>query len=86
MLVLSRKIGERIRIGDHVTLTVVRIHGDKVRLGIEAPPDVTIHREEVYRRMQASGEVPGPDDGGRAGGPGSGLAADSSLSGGRPGR
>lgn len=64
MLVLSRKIGERIRIGDDVTLTVVRIHGDKVRLGIEAPDSVTIHREEVYRRLQASeadGSPDGPD-------------------------
>ena len=51
MLVLSRKIGERIRIGDNVTLTVVRVQGDKVRLGVEAPSDVSIHREEVHRRL-----------------------------------
>lgn len=60
MLVLSRKIGERIRIGDDVVLTVVRIHGDKVRLGIEAPNDVTIHREEVYRRLQPE-SIRGPE-------------------------
>ena len=67
MLVLSRKIGERIRIGDEVTLTVVRIHSDKVRLGIEAPDTVTIHREEVYRRLHTERERPG-DVSGRAGG------------------
>lgn len=47
MLVLSRKKGESIVIGEEVTLTVVEIRGDKVRLGIEAPKDVTIHRQEV---------------------------------------
>ena len=77
MLVLSRKIGERIRIGDAVTLTVVRIHGDKVRLGIEAPADVAIHREEVYRRLRAG---QGPD------GPDPAEAADPSLSSGHQDR
>ncbi|WP_169975684.1 carbon storage regulator CsrA [Tautonia rosea] len=65
MLVLSRKIGERIRIGDTVTLTVVRVHGDKVRLGIEAPESVTIHREEVYQRLQrepTAASSPSDDD------------------------
>lgn len=53
MLVLTRKVGERIHIGEGVVVTVVRIQGDKVRIGIEAPSEVTIHREEVYRRVQA---------------------------------
>lgn len=52
MLVLSRKQDEKIIIGDSITLMVVSIVGDKVRLGIEAPKDVTIHREEVYRAIQ----------------------------------
>ena len=52
MLVLSRKQDEKINIGDSITLMVVSIQGDKVRLGIEAPKEVTIHREEVYRAIQ----------------------------------
>jgi carbon storage regulator len=47
MLILSRKQGEQIRIGDHVVITVVRVFADKVRLGIEAPSDVGILREEI---------------------------------------
>ena len=47
MLVLSRKVGERILIGDHVTVTVVRITGGGVRLGIEAPPEMAVIREEL---------------------------------------
>ena len=52
MLVLSRKQDEKIIIGDSITLMVVSIQGDKVRLGIEAPKEVTIHREEVYQAIQ----------------------------------
>lgn len=52
MLVLSRKQDEKIIIGDSITLMVVAIVGDKVRLGIEAPKDVSIHREEVYQAIQ----------------------------------
>ena len=49
MLVLSRKQTERIRLGDSIVVTVVRVSGDKVRLGIEAPPDVVVLREELQR-------------------------------------
>lgn len=52
MLVLSRKKNESIRIGDDVTLVVVEIRGDKVRLGIEAPTAVAVHRQEVYDAIQ----------------------------------
>jgi len=52
MLVLSRKQDEKIIIGDSITLMVVSIQGDKVRLGIEAPRQVSIHREEVYQAIQ----------------------------------
>ncbi len=48
MLVLSRKKDEKIVIGDSIKLMVIEIRGDKVRLGIEAPRDVSVHREEVY--------------------------------------
>lgn len=51
MLVLSRKQDEKIIIGDSITLMVVSIQGDKVRLGIEAPKTVSIHREEVYQAI-----------------------------------
>ena len=48
MLVLSRAAGEEIVINDNIVIMVIRIHGDKVRLGIEAPKDVSVHRREVY--------------------------------------
>ena len=48
MLVLSRKVNETIVINDNIVVTVVDIRGDKVRLGIEAPKDVPVHRQEVY--------------------------------------
>ncbi len=48
MLVLSRKVNETIIINDNIVVTVVDIRGDKVRLGIEAPKDVPVHRQEVY--------------------------------------
>ena len=49
MLVLSRKVGERILLGDKIRITVVRVSGGGVRLGIEAPSDITVVREEVIR-------------------------------------
>jgi carbon storage regulator len=52
MLVLSRKRGERIVIGPNIELTVVDIRGNKVRLAVDAPRDVSIHRQEVYQRIQ----------------------------------
>jgi carbon storage regulator len=51
MLVLTRNLGEKIRIGHDITITVVRVQGDKVRIGIEAPPDVAVFREEIFRRL-----------------------------------
>ncbi len=52
MLVLSRKKDEKIIIGDNITLMVIEIRGDKVRLGIDAPKDVSVHREEVYNAIK----------------------------------
>ncbi len=52
MLVLSRKVGERIRIGDSVTITVVRVTGGGVRLGIEAPSELPVVREELYQQLR----------------------------------
>ena len=48
MLVLTRKIGEQIRIGDNVTVRVLEVRGSQVRLGVDAPADVRIYREEIY--------------------------------------
>ena len=52
MLVLSRKKNESIVINNDITITIVEIRGDKVRLGIVAPKDVSVHRQEVYQRIQ----------------------------------
>lgn len=63
MLVLSRKTNETIRINDDITIMVVGIRGDKVRLGIKAPQSVPVHREEVYEEIHRStdlGESNGP--------------------------
>jgi carbon storage regulator len=54
MLVLSRKVGERIHIGDHVSIMIVRIANGVVRLGINAPPDMPILREEVKAAVEAA--------------------------------
>lgn len=60
MLVLSRHRDERITIGDDIEITVVEIRGDKVRLGIEAPKNVPIHRREVYDDIKRVGRKPPP--------------------------
>jgi carbon storage regulator len=53
MLILTRRLGEAVKIGDDVTVTVLAVHGSHVRLGFAAPKDVAVHREEVYERMRA---------------------------------
>jgi carbon storage regulator len=55
MLVLSRQRDESITIGDNVVITIVDIRGDKVRLGIEAPGEVPVHRKEVYEAIKKEG-------------------------------
>ena len=57
MLVLSRREGEKIRIGDDIVITVVRQCGDKVRIGIDAPPDMLVLREELERREPSARPV-----------------------------
>lgn len=52
MLILTRKLGENIRIGDKIKITILEIKGGQVKLGIEAPPHVAVHREEIYERIQ----------------------------------
>ena len=53
VLILTRKIGETVMIGDKITVTVLEVKGHQVRLGVGAPKEVTVHREEVYRRVEA---------------------------------
>lgn len=52
MLILSRRSGEKLIIGDDVELTVLGIKGNQVRIGVDAPKDIAVHREEVYLRIQ----------------------------------
>jgi carbon storage regulator len=56
-------VGEQILIGENVSITVVRIQGDKVRLGIEAPKDVAVHREELRQRLNAASSLRDPLNG-----------------------
>jgi carbon storage regulator len=63
MLVLSRKKNESIIINDHITITVVEIRGDKVRLGIDAPKDVAVHRREVYDAIQSQQQAQARESG-----------------------
>jgi carbon storage regulator len=63
MLILSRRPGESLIIGDNITINVLGIQGNQVRLGIEAPRDVTVHREEIYARIQAEKDQPDTETG-----------------------
>lgn len=56
MLVLTRKVGESIAIDDHIKIRVVQLKGKQVRLGIEAPRETKIHREEIYQSIQEENE------------------------------
>ena len=56
MLILTRRVGETLIIGDNVSVTVLGVKGNQVRLGVNAPKDVSVHREEIYQRIQQEKE------------------------------
>ncbi|PTR33078.1 carbon storage regulator CsrA [Luteibacter sp. OK325] len=65
MLILTRRVGETLMIGDEVTVTVLGVKGNQVRIGINAPKNVAVHREEIYQRIKNEGDSSG--DAGHAG-------------------
>lgn len=61
MLILTRRVGETLMIGDEVSVTVLGVKGNQVRIGINAPRDVAVHREEIYERIKQENEASGAD-------------------------
>ncbi len=62
MLILTRKVGETIVINDDIRITILGVKGMQVRIGIDAPKEVQVHREEIYKRIQAGSPAPEKED------------------------
>lgn len=56
MLILTRKVGESLLIGDDISITVLSVRGNQVKIGINAPKDVSVHREEIYQRIKQTSD------------------------------
>jgi carbon storage regulator len=60
MLILTRRVGESVVIGDEIAVTILGVKGNQVRVGVTAPKDVTVHRQEIYERIKSEQEAPAP--------------------------